>query len=326
MQVSLAELEQVTLRALARAGYPADEAETIRKVLMYAQTRGNNQGVVKLIGAGMPRHAQAQPPRIVRDHKLAALIDGGKSVGMVAMSYALTVVIEKAHEHGIGIVGTNNTNTSTGAIGYYVHEAAKHGLIAFAFSGSMEYVAMHGATEPLLGTNPLAIGIPSDDTPIVFDMATAAMARYGIIEAKTAGKTLPPDVAYDANGQPTIDPAAALSGAIRTFGGYKGAALSLIVEVLTHPLVGTSPDEHGKKTDVGNLMIAFDPELLGDRAEFTRRVSVLMRRVKSTRRLPGVDEILIPGERGNRIAEQVRTTGMIEIEESLWNTLKQAAF
>ncbi len=326
MQVPLAQLEETTLQALVRAGYPPDEARIILNVLFYAQLRGNNQGIVKLTGAGMPRDPQAQPPKIIRDHKVSALIDGGRNAGMVAMNYALTVAIDKARQHGVSIVGTNNTNTSTGAIGYYANEATKEGFIALIFSGSGEYVAMHGSYEPIFGTNPLAIGVPSDGEPIVFDMATSAIARFGIVEAKTGGRAIPPDVAYDAHGQPTTDPSAALAGAIRTFGGYKGAALALMVEIFTQPLVNTSLDANGKKLDWGNLIILLDPELLTDRAAFQRRVSALVRRVKSSRKLPGVDEILIPGERGNQMLEHIRQTGIIEIEDTLWTALQQAAY
>jgi len=323
MNVRLDDLKAVTLTVLTHSGYPPAEAQTILDVLLYAQLRGNNQGIVKLIGAGMPRRPDARPIQITRETKLSALVDGGWNAGMVALTYALDLAVSKAREHGIGVIGTNQTNTSTGAIGYYASRAAQQGFIAFVFSGSGEYVAMHGSYEPLFGTNPLAIGIPTTGQPIVFDMATAAIARFGIVEAKTAGRTIPGDVAYDANGQPTTDAAAALLGAIRTFGGYKGAALSLIVEVLTGALVSTTKDADGKKTDWGNLVLVLDPELLVDGDTFEARTSQLIERVKAAKRLPGVDDIFIPGERGNRILEQVERTGEVEIDEALWSALQQ---
>lgn len=325
MQVNLEQLKQTTLTVLARSGYSPEEAQIILEVLLYAQLRGNNQGIVKLIGAGMPRDPQARPIRIDRETKLSALLDGGRNSGMVVMRRGLDMAIDKAREHGIGITGTHNTNSSTGAIGYYANAAAQAGFIGFAFSGSGEYVAMHGAYEPIFGTNPLAIGVPSAGDPIVFDMATSAIARFGIVEAQTAGRTIPDDVAFDRDGQPTTDPTAALAGAIRTFGGYKGAALAFIVETFTHELVGTRLDETGKKTDWGNLIMIIDPELLSDREIFKARVLALVERVKATRKLPGVEEILVPGERGNRVLRQALETGSVEIEDSLWSALQQAA-
>ena len=107
------------------------------------------------------------------------------------MNKAVTTAIMKAKEHGFGIVGTHDTSTSTGALGYWADKIAKEGLIGFVFAGSPETVTYHGSYEPIFGTNPLAIGIPADDAPIVLDMATAAMAYYGLIEAKTAGRKIP---------------------------------------------------------------------------------------------------------------------------------------
>jgi L-2-hydroxycarboxylate dehydrogenase (NAD+) len=325
MNVQIDELKRVTLQVLARAGYPPDESETILNVLMYAQLRGNNQGIVKLIGAGMPRDKARKPIAVIKDTKLSALLDGGHNSGMVVVSHAMKIAIQKAGEHGIGIVGTNNTNSSTGAIGYYASQIAQAGYIGLVFSGSGEYMAMYGSYEPIFGTNPLAFGIPTNDKPIVFDMATAAIARFGIVEAKTAGRSIPEGVAYDKNGQITTDPAAALGGAIRAFGGYKGAALALLVEVLTHPLVSTTQDKYGHKSDWGNLLIAIDPELLVDGDTFTERTSNLVQRLKDAQRLPGIDEILIPGERGDRFMEAVMQAGSIEVEDQLWVALQQAA-
>lgn len=324
MQIRVDELKQVTLQVLASSGYPPDESAAILEVLMYAQLRGNNQGVVKLIGAGMPRDKAAQTISIAKDTKLSALINGGKNTGMVVLSYATDLAIQKAREHGVGIVGTNGTNTSTGAIGYYAGRIAKQGFIGLAFAGSAEFMAMDGSYEAILGTNPLAYGIPTAGKPIVFDMATASIARFGIVEAKTAGRAIPEGVAYDAQGNITTDPAAALGGAIRVFGGYKGGALALLVEILTHPLVSTSPDANGRKTDWGNLVIAIDPELLADRDTFETRVSAFVERIKGAHKLEGVEEILVPGERGDRLLEQAEKSGMVEIDGALWTALQQA--
>lgn len=326
MQISIEQLKQTTLRALAAQGYDAEESATILEVLMYAQLRGNNQGVVKLIGAGMPKSPNAGAITVIHETKLSARLDGAQNHAMIVLDQAVEMAIEKASAHDIGIVGTRNTNTSTGAIGYYAGRIAKAGYIGFVFSGSNLYVAMHGSYEPLFGTNPLAIGIPSAGKPIVFDMATSAIARFGIIEAKTAGRPIPPGVAVDADGNPTTDAAAALAGAILTFGGYKGAALSLIVEVLTGPLVGASFVGFGDpKHDCGNLALAINPALLIDADAFKADVERLTTRVKAAKRLPGVDEIFIPGERGDKLLEAALQTGSVEIDDALWAALEQAA-
>ena len=250
--------------------------------------RGNNQNVIKLLGAGMPADPDAGAIQIVKDTKLSALIDGGWNQGMVVVKRATELAVEKAKAHGFGIVGTRRSNSPTGAIGYFARALADEGMIGFVCSGSMELMAMHGSYEPFFGTNPLAIGIPTAGKPIVFDMATAAIAWYGIHLANAEGELIPEGVAYDSEGRITTDPAAALAGAIKAFGGYKGAALALIVEVLTRPLVGAIRDEAGKKLDWGNLVFAIDPELLADDlASFQAGVSDLLTRVKHLKRFAG---------------------------------------
>lgn len=326
MKVSIDSLKDVTRQAILNQGYGAEDSEIILEIIMYAQLRGNNQNVVKLVGAGMPANPTAGEIALVKDTRLSALIDGAWNQGMVVVAQATATAIHKAKEHGFGIVGTRKTNSSTGAIGYYARQIAEAGLLGFVFSGSAEFVAMHGSYEAFFGTNPLAVGIPTAGKPIVFDMATAAIAYYGILLAQAAGEAIPEDVAYDQAGLITTDPTRALAGAIKAFGGYKGAALALIVEVLTRPLVGASRKPDGTKYDWGSLVFAIDPELLADDLEtFRAGVSDLMARLKERKRLPGVDELLIPGERGDRFYEKVMAAGEIELEDKLWQELQAVA-
>ena len=95
---------------------------------------------------------------------------------MLALTKAMDMAIEKAEAHGFGIVGTNNTPTSTGAIGYYAQKVAEKGLVALVLAQSPEFMAPHGAKDAIFGTNPIAVGIPrSEGAPMVMDMATCAL-------------------------------------------------------------------------------------------------------------------------------------------------------
>lgn len=327
MKVKIAELENLGKLALKNQGYNDTEADTVLGMLMYAQLRGNNQGFVKLIGKGIPKNPAAGVITVEKETKLSARINGVHNPGAVVMKKAIELAVFKAKEHGIGIVGTNNTNSSTGALGYWAGQIAKEGLIGFVFAGSLETVSCHGSFEPIFGTNPLAIGMPTDGDPVVLDMATAAMAYYGLIEAKTAGRKIPPDIAYDSEGNLTDDPGKAMDGALRPFDkSYKGAGLALMVEILTGPLVGASFTGIGDTaTNWGNLIIVIDPEMLTDRKEFARNVSALAARVKATKKLPGVTEIFMPGERGDRLTKKRKGDGTIDIEDNLYHSLQIAA-
>jgi L-2-hydroxycarboxylate dehydrogenase (NAD+) len=324
MKVSLNEFDDIVRRAIAGYGYTEPEVATIHAVLMYAQLRGNNQGVVKLIGPGIPRDPEAGAVSVAFETEVSALIDGARNHAMVVVDHAVDVALAKAAERGIAVVGVNQLNTSSGAIGYYARRIADAGLIGIVFAGAPPTVAPEGSYEARYGTNPLAIAVPSDDGPVVLDMATAAMALYGVIEAKTAGRSLPPNIAFDSEGRLTTDPAAALGGALRTFDqAAKGSGLSFMVQALAGPLVGAAFAGLGDVAGNwgGHLMIALDPQLLGARDRMACGITEMVGQVKSASPLPGVEEIAVPGELGDRRTRAVMDVGEIEVEDNLYEEL-----
>ncbi|MGA7826121.1 MAG: Ldh family oxidoreductase [Geobacteraceae bacterium] len=327
MEITTRELEELTARAVKNFGYNDEETQAICDVLLYAQLRGNNQGVAKLIGKGIPKDPQSGTIVIEKETPISARINGNRNHAMVVVKKAQEIVIEKAKKNGFGIAGTFNTNTSSGAIGYFAAELARQGLIGFVFGRSPERVAMHGSFEPVFGTNPLAVGIPADPDPIVLDMSTAAISFYGLVEASTAGENIPDDVAYDAEGKPTTNPKDAIQGAIRSFDrSHKGSGLALVNEILGGPLVGAAFCGLGdSKGNWGHLIYAIDPDILGEREEFIKNVNEIIARVKGTKKLPGVAEIFIPGERGACRARHHKKTGVIDIEENLLAELRVVA-
>ncbi len=160
-------------------------------------------------------------------------------------------------------------------------------------------------------------------------MATAAMAYFGVVEANTAGRPLPDNVAYDADGNPTTDAAKALDGALLTFdkGGYKGSSLSMMVQALTGPVMGAYFTGVGDQASNwgGHLIVVFDPELFDGSEATESGVSELVQKAKSARTLPGVDEVLAPSERGDRLAAERLAAGELEVEDNLWKELQKAA-
>jgi L-2-hydroxycarboxylate dehydrogenase (NAD+) len=327
MKISISELEDLTVRAVRSYGYGEEEVRVISDVLLYAQLRGNNQGVVKLIGKGIPKDPGAGEIVVELETPISARINGNRNHAMVVVRKAMDIVVDKARKSGFGIAGTFNTSTSSGAIGYFAAELAKQGLIGFLFGRSPERVAMHGSCEPVFGTNPVAVGIPAEPDPIVLDLSTAAISFFGLVEAETAGRDIPDDVAFDAEGRPTTSPSEAIKGAIRSFDrSHKGSGLALIGEILAGPLVGAAFCGMGdSKGNWGHLVFAIDPGILGDRDEFIRNVGEICRKVKSTRKLPGVTDIFVPGERGSLLASQRLACGEIEIEDNLLVELRKVA-
>ncbi|MBN2318386.1 MAG: Ldh family oxidoreductase [Acidobacteria bacterium] len=327
MRISIVELRKLTIAALKNQGYKEDEISIISEILLYAQLRGNNQGVVKLIGQGMPKDPNVKGIEIEKETPLSVRLNGNQNQAMLVVSRALEFVLEKAKKSGFALAGTNNTSTSSGAVGYFAGKIAAAGFIGFVFSRAPERVAAYGSYKPVFGTNPIAVALPAKPDPVVLDMSTASMSFYGVIEARTAGTRLPEGVGYDAGGNPSTDPAAVAAGALRSFdGGFKGSALAMMVEALAGPLTGASfSGQQDSKKNWGHLIFAIDPNLLGDRDAFQSNLKRLIANIKGSTGLPGVEEIPVPGERGDAILKKTMESGEVEIEKKLLEGLRKAA-
>ncbi len=129
------------------------------------------------------------------------------------------------------MVGASDT-WYTGMLSYYAEMAAARGLVSITASNASPWVAPHGATEGRLGTNPICFGFPSADDPVIFDIGTSAIIHAEVTLARRLGNDLPENVAFDRDGLPTRDPAAALAGAFAAWGGHKGSGLGIAVQLL----------------------------------------------------------------------------------------------
>ncbi|MDQ3098219.1 MAG: Ldh family oxidoreductase [bacterium] len=325
MTVSIEELRRIVHKILTKYGYSEGEIGIMREVLMYGQLRDKDHGLNKLLRKNMIKSKDADEITIEKETKLSARINGNHHAGMVVLDKAMRMALQKAKEHGFGIVGTNNTGTSSGAIGYFAHEVAKRGFIGFVYAGNDEMVCAYGSYEALLGTNPLAIGVPSTEGPMVLDMGTSKISWHKLLETQESEHLLPEQTAYDSEGKFTIDPTKARSGALLTFDNSpKSSGISMMIQLLTGPLVGAAFAGIGATTtNMGHLIYVLDPELLTDAEEFKKNVTLMKERVKATKKLPGVEEIFVPGERGDRLAQSRIDAGEMEIEDSLVVELKK---
>ena len=269
--------------------------------------------------------------KVVRETPATALIDGGHGLGHHVATRAMRLAIEKAKKQGIGAVGVHNTN-HFGIAGYYAEMAMREGLVGIVTTTTDALVHPWGGVEPLLGTNALAIGIPSKPQPILLDMAMSVAARGKLVKAMKEGESIPESWAIDSKGRPTTDPKKGLEGALSPFGGVKGYGLALVLEVLAGPLagaaagkevVGTLEPVDGFSTK-GDFMIAIDPEAFGSADEFKARVQRFVTQLKESRKAPGVKEILVPGEPEFRIRER-RVHEGIPIADEVWAELEQLA-
>ena len=162
--------------------------------------------------------------------------------------------------------------------------------------------------QSVLGTNPIAFGVPGEPHPLLLDMATSATNNGDVILARRLNQLLPEGVAIDREGHPTRNPVAALAGSILTFGGHKGFGLSLMTQAMG--LMAGTPITEGRMADFGFLFVVFDPQLLMPLAQFKQYLAQLVAEVKATPLQPGVSEIRIPSERAFVERERRRVTGV----------------
>ena len=178
--------------------------------------------------------------KVIRKTCAFAVIDGDNAFGPVSAKYCLDYGIEKCRESGVYTVFSRNNNTFGPAF-YYSLKAAEQGYIAFICSNSPAQMAPVGGKEKLLGTNPfsMVIPVPGGD-PIIVDMATSVVAKSKFKEYKNAGKELPVGWALDVNGNPTTDPDEAMQGLIQPMAGFKGYAISMLIDIVSGVLSGAS--------------------------------------------------------------------------------------
>lgn len=320
MKIQTQELKNKVLEGVEKLGYLDNDAKVIAEVLLYAQLRGNNQGITKIATGGIPKADAIEEFKIVSENKCGALISGGHS--MVSTAKAADMASDLASKHGVGIVGLNHTSSSSGAIGYFSRSIAKAGFIGFVCvgNGSFAFVAPSGSAQPKLGTNPFSYAFPHDDGEVVFDNATSAIAYFGVVEAKLKDEQLPEGIGFDKDGNPSTDPADVLDGSVSTFATHKGFGLSLLVQLLGGPFSMAGIPGFNEKDGAGTFIMAIDPGLLATKEEFMKRSTELVHSMKSAKPFAG-QLIYLPGEQGDKKTEEAEETGEIEIADAIWNEL-----
>lgn len=322
MKVKVTELNQKVLNGVKKLGYEGDDAQIIADVMLYAQMRGNNQGITKIATGGVPKASEVEEFKVVKENKSGTLISGGHA--MVASAKAADMAVGLAEKHGVGIVGSNHTFTSSGAIGYFSRRIARAGYIGFVSvgNGSFKFVAPAGSAEAKMGTNPFSYAFPYSGGEVVFDNATAAMAFFGIVEAKLKGEPLPKGIGFDKDGNPSTDAAEVLDGSVSTFAGHKGFGLSLFVQLMGSAFTLAGIPGHHEEDGSGTFVLAIDPGLLAGKEEYMKRATELVDHIKSAKPIDG-QKVILPGEHGDAIAKKAEDSGEIEIDDAIWNELEK---
>jgi L-2-hydroxycarboxylate dehydrogenase (NAD+) len=317
---------------------PAADARTVAALMAEADLQGSDgHGVIRLpqylkrIRAG---GVNLKPNiQVVRERAGMALLNGDNGMGHLVMKRAAELAIEKARVAGVAWVGAQWSNHA-GPASLYARMPLAHDMIGLYFAvGNANHLPPWGGLDMLLSTNPIAAAIPAgEEPPIVLDMATT-VAAYGKVKAKAArGESMPEGWMIDREGKPLTDPKRAAEGFLLPIGGYKGYGLALVVGLIAGNLnraamgkdVIDFNQDAATPTNTGQSIVAIDPAAFGEIAEFKAGVDTLIRDLRASERMPGVDRIRVPGEQSHAKAVAQRKDG-IAIAPQLMQTLDRLA-
>lgn len=311
---------------MAALGHNATDAGLIADHLIDCELRGLSYGglarAISIAERIQRVGDRRRPIRTLRETAVSARIDGGDHIGYVVAHYATRVVIQKAEAAGIAAVGANNT-WYTGMLSYYAEMAAAHGLVSVIASNASPWVAPYGASEGRLGTNPICFGFPSADEPVIYDIGTSAIMHAEVKQALRLSNDLPEGAAFDHNGEPTRDPAAALTGAFAAWGGHKGSGLGIAVQLLG--ILAGSPPIPEELAGFGFLIVAMQPDLMGPAAAFRENVAAFANAVRSARPVDGTPPVRMPFDRSRQERQRRLAEGEIEIPDVVAAELSRLA-
>ena len=306
--------------ALERLGLPAGDAATVAQLMTDAEVQGSDgHGVIRLVPYARRIRAggiNLSPDiRVVKEKAAMALIDGDNGMGHLVMKKATELAIAKARQCGVAWVGSRLSNHA-GPASLYARMALAHDMLGMYFAvGNANHLPPWGGLDMLLSTNPIAVAVPAgEEPPVVLDMATT-VAAYGKVKAKAQrGEQMPVGWMIDRQGQPLTDPRRAEEGFLMPIGGYKGYGLAMIVGLLAGTLNGAAMGsevidfnhDDTTVTNTGQAILVIDPDAFGELDAFKARVDKLVRELRASDRMPGVDRIWMPGEQSHakRIANE----------------------
>jgi LDH2 family malate/lactate/ureidoglycolate dehydrogenase len=330
-------LQNFMVDVLAGVGVPRDEAETAAEVLITSDLRGiESHGVGRLkmyydrIRAGTVKATSEF--EIIRESPTTAVVEGHFGLGHVIAKRAMQMAIDKARTYGMGSVAVRNS-THFGIDGYYPLMAVAQGMIGMSFTNARPSISPTFGVKPMLGTNPIAFGAPTDEEcPFLFDAATSITQRGKIEVAARAEKDVPEGWVIDQQGQFLTDSAVILKnfdastaallplgGAGELLGGHKGYDLATMVEILSSSLqtgaflYGLSGfDASGNKIPltVGHFFMAINIEAFVALDEFKATTGAMLRQLRASTKAPGHDRIYTAGEKEFESEKRVRAQGV----------------
>jgi (2R)-3-sulfolactate dehydrogenase (NADP+) len=330
-QIALNELTALVTRAFENCGANPAMAESAARALVDADAQGlASHGVSRtpLYCAHLKngRTNGKAEPKVARERGGACLVDAGFGMAYPACALAVEEGVRRAKEHGVAFVGVTNSN-HFGAAALHLRAAAEAGMVALAFGNSPAAIAPWGGQTPLFGTNPIAAVFPrKDKQPLMVDLSLSQVARGKIMVAAQKGEPIPEGWAIDAEGNPTTDAKAGLSGSMAPAGGVKGAMLALVVELMCCALTGAAFgfeadsffSDEGNQPRIGQAFLIIDPDALAGRQIYLERMETLITEMLKDQ------GVRLPGARRYQLENAARKDG-VEIPDALFEKIQTLA-
>jgi ureidoglycolate dehydrogenase (NAD+) len=335
LRIGHAELEAFVSAIFVAAGLSREHADAWAKMLVWANLRGtDSHGIIRIpryIDLVKAKSINAKPDiRVTRKPGAAAIVlEADRAPSAVALTRAMSEAVNAAREVGVGWCAARHI-THTGAIGYFALQAADAGMAGIVMSASGPMMAYPGTRVPAVSSNPIAFAVPRrGGRPLLLDFSTGVVANGKIMGARDRGEKIPLGWGLDAQGNDTTDPSAVET--LLPMAGAKGAGLSFMIECLTSLLVSEAriaPDLEswaiGDDPFLNGSVLAIDPAAFGNREMFEREAERLGRAIAGLPRAKGVDQIMLPGERGDAIRAERAVKG-IPIPNGTWQRIMKAA-
>jgi L-2-hydroxycarboxylate dehydrogenase (NAD+) len=324
-RVDLDDVSQVVVRALIKAGVPDENAQLQADLLVEAEARGlASHGLLRLPriieritnGASDPVAAG----RITWQGAALALVDGQHGLGPVVGAHALDAVSARAADQtGVAAAAVRSSN-HLGMLGWYVRRIAARGQVCIALTISEALMHPHGGRQAMVGSNPIAIGVPASPVPLVFDMATSLVSMGKIHDHANRGLQLEPGWALDERGDETVDAERAKRGSIAPFGGAKGYGLGLAFEVLVAALTGSALGrdvvgtlDSTQQANKGDVFIVAE-------ASHSAAVSEYLAAVRASAPVDDASPVRVPGDSSEIRHARAQTDGVL-VPTALWDDI-----
>ena len=331
------ELQEFMTTVFTKIGVPSEDAAICSEVLIASDLKGiESHGIGRLKMYYDRTKAGIQNPitkiDVIRDKYATAVWDGNHGMGHVVAKKAMQTAIDKAAQFGIGSVAVRNS-THYGICGFYAEMATKQNMIGFTFTNARPSICPTNGVSPLLGTNPICFGAPTDlPYPFLYDAATSISQRGKVEQYAREEKETPEGWAIDLEGKPYTDTNSLLidlvkqkasmlpiGGTEEVTGSHKGYGLGTMVEILCASLQNGSylnallgQDENGKPAPycLGHLFLAINIDFFTDIETFKTTTGAICRELQNSQLFPGKTRIYVAGEKEHEIGEIIRAEGV----------------